>query len=92
MPAPALLTRLFQEDGVRLVGDKPLRFACSCSRERVESMLASLGEQEALAAVADGEADVRCEFCGQHYRFDVAQVRDLLAVSAAELAAQDRLQ
>ncbi|MGH8084084.1 MAG: Hsp33 family molecular chaperone HslO [Lysobacter sp.] len=92
LPTPTLLTRLFHEDGVRLVGGKPLRFACSCSRERVESMLASLGEPEALAAVADGEADIRCEFCGQHYRFDEAQVRGLLAVSAAELEAPDRLQ
>ncbi len=91
LPAATLLTRLFHEDGVRMVGDKPLRFACSCSRERVESMLASLGEPEALAAVADGEADIRCEFCGQHYRFDEDQIRDLLALSASELDAPDRL-
>jgi molecular chaperone Hsp33 len=92
LPAPTLLTRLFHEDGVRLVGNKPLRFACSCSRARVQSMLASLGESEALAAVADGEADIRCEFCGQHYRFDEPQVRQLLAVAATELDAPDRLQ
>lgn len=92
LPAETLLTRLFHEDGVQLVGQKPLRFACSCSRGRVESMLVSLGEAEALAAVADGEADIRCEFCGQHYRFSPAQVRGLLAVSASELEAPGRVQ
>lgn len=92
VPAGTLLTRLFHEDGVQLVGHKPLRFACSCSRGRVESMLASLGEEEALAALADGQADIRCEFCGQHYRFDEGQIRALLAVAASELDAPERLQ
>ncbi|MGQ4661579.1 Hsp33 family molecular chaperone HslO [Lysobacter sp. F6437] len=92
LPAEDLLTRLFHEDGVQLVGRKPLRFACSCSRSRVESMLVSLGEEEALAAVADGEADIRCEFCGQHYRFSPEQVRGLLALPASGLEAPDRVQ
>jgi len=92
LPPQTLLTRLFHEDGVQLVGHKPLRFACSCSRERVESMLVSLGEEEALAALADGQADIRCEFCGQHYRFDEGQIRRLLAVAASEMDAPDRLQ
>lgn len=92
LPEHTLLTRLFHEDGVQMLGSRPLRFACSCSRGRVESMLASLGEEEALASLADGEADIRCEFCGQHYRFDLEQIRDLLAVRAAEASAPDRLQ
>src|SRR5690606_857204 len=61
LPAQELLTRLFHEDGVQLLGDKPLSFACSCSTERVEAMLVSLGEHEALAAAAasDGNAEIR---------------------------------
>ena len=73
-----LLHRLFHEDGVQLLGAKPLGFACSCSRERVEAMLVSLGAEEAHAALADGEAVVRCEFCGQSYRFDQAQIEELV--------------
>ena len=66
-----LLRRLFHEDGVRLLGEKPLQFACSCSRERVSAMLESLGEDEAQAAVEDnaGQAEIRCEFCGETYRY-----------------------
>src|SRR5690606_22039184 len=90
--ATTLLTRLFHEDGVELVGQKPLRFGCSCSRERVESMLVSLGGEEALAAVADGEADIRCEFCGEHYRFSPEQVTGLLALATSGLEAPDRVQ
>jgi len=46
-----LVTRLFHEDGARMLGSRPLAFACSCSRERVEAMLVSLGREEAEAAV-----------------------------------------
>ncbi|MFD0739303.1 Hsp33 family molecular chaperone HslO [Lysobacter koreensis] len=91
-PGETLLGRLFHEDGVQLLGSRPLRFACSCSRERVESMLVSLGEAEALAAVADGEAKVRCEFCGQTYCFGADEIVGLLASASAELSAPDRLQ
>ncbi|HEY5805644.1 MAG TPA: Hsp33 family molecular chaperone HslO [Lysobacter sp.] len=89
-----LLTRLFHEDGVQLLGRKPLRFACSCSRERVEAMLVSLGEAEAEAAAdaAGGAANVRCEFCGHSYRFDKQEIASLFSVAAAELAAPERLQ
>jgi len=87
-----VLTRLFHEDGVQVLGTKPLRFACSCSRGRVEAMLVSLGSEEARAAVADGEAAVRCEFCGQNYRFSGDEIETLLTVAGSEMAAPDRLQ
>jgi molecular chaperone Hsp33 len=91
-PGDTLLARLFHEDGAQLLGSKPLRFACSCSRERVEAMLVSLGEVEARAAAADGDAQVRCEFCGQSYGFSAGEIDQLLAQAAAELDAPERLQ
>src|SRR5690606_30349855 len=80
-PAAILLQRLFHEDGVELLGERPLRFGCSCSRERVEAMLQALGREEADAAVAaaGGTAQVRCEFCGQRYEFSPAEIGTLFA-------------
>ncbi len=92
LPAETLLLRLFHEEQVRLLGDRPLSFACSCSRERVESMLAALGEEEALAAVSDDRAEVRCEFCGEHYLFTRRQVEGLLARHSSQVDAPDRIQ
>src|SRR5690606_8289028 len=54
LSAATLLQRLFHEEGVQALGQKPLRFACSCSRQRVAAMLHSLGADEARAAVIDG--------------------------------------
>lgn len=93
-PAEALLHRLFHEDDVRLLGEKPLRFGCSCSRERVSAMLESLGEAEARAAVEDnaGVAEIRCEFCGEAYRYSGAEIGALFAPRPAQFEPPPRLQ
>src|SRR3546814_489884 len=91
-PAETLLTRLFHEEGVRLLGDKPLRFACSCSQGRVAAMLQSLGRDEARAAVIGGSAHVRCEFCGQAYRFTAEEVEGLFSQAGPEAPAPGALQ
>ncbi|WP_189454881.1 Hsp33 family molecular chaperone HslO [Cognatilysobacter bugurensis] len=93
VPVEELTHRLFHEDGARLLDDRPLSFACSCSRSRVESMLVSLGAEEARAAVQDdGLAQVRCEFCGENYRFDAAQIETLFSQADTELPPPNRLQ
>ncbi|NOT87211.1 MAG: Hsp33 family molecular chaperone HslO [Lysobacter sp.] len=93
-PVGTLLHRLFHEGGVRLLGAKPLRFACSCSRERVSAMLESLGEDEARAAVEGnaGQAEIRCEFCGETYRYSAEEVATLFVSRPTEWGAPDRLQ
>ncbi|WP_343226334.1 Hsp33 family molecular chaperone HslO [Marilutibacter chinensis] len=92
LPAAELLNRLFHEDGVEQVATRPLRFACSCSEDRVAAVLVSLGEEEARAAAADGEAHVRCEFCGREYRFDLARIGELFKAHAVELEGPQRPQ
>lgn len=89
-PADTLLRRLFHEDGTQLLGVKPLRFACSCSRERVASMLQSLGKDEAVATADAGVAEILCEFCGQQYHFDADEIGELF--HGLEAAPPDRLQ
>ena len=86
LDADTILRRLFWEEDVRrfepLEGDNGPRFACTCSRERVADMLRNLGEEEVDSIIAEqGQIDVGCDFCGQHYRFD--------AVDAAELFTED---
>ena len=66
-----LLHRLFHEESAELLSSHPLRFHCSCSRERVVSMLQALGRDAAEESLeAEQTIDVQCEFCGQRYRFD----------------------
>ncbi len=94
LPPAEVVHRLFHEEAPQLVGEKPLRFACSCSRERVEGMLVSLGREEADAAVdaGDGTASILCEFCGQGYGFDAGQIAALFSREASAQPAAPGLQ
>jgi molecular chaperone Hsp33 len=76
-----LLYRLYHEETVRLFEPRPLAFGCSCSRERVESMLRSLGRDEVEAALAarEDEIEVICEFCAQRYTFDRIDAEHVLS-------------
>ena len=92
VPAGELLYRLFHQEQLSILAERPLRFGCSCSRERVSSMLHSLGTAEAAAAVTDGVAEVRCEFCGQRYLFSSAEIQELFTEPRVEMQPPERLQ
>ncbi len=92
-PAETLLLRLFHQDGVEVLGERRLRFGCSCSRERVQDVLISLGETEAHASVQeDQHAEIRCQFCGHSYQFTAGDIDALFTGSGAGLAGPNNLQ
>ena len=73
-----ILHRLFWEETLRVF--EPLRasFACTCSRERVQGMLRSLGRDESDSLIAErGLVEVGCEFCGLQYHFDAIDVGEM---------------
>lgn len=68
-----LLYRLFHEEGVRASKPQPLKAFCRCSRERVETFIATFkGEDISEMLDADGKIAITCEFCNEVYRFDPA--------------------
>ncbi|WP_349986055.1 Hsp33 family molecular chaperone HslO [Stenotrophomonas sp. WHRI 8082] len=91
--AEDLVYRLFHEEQPEHMGDKPLRFECTCSRERVAGMLQSLGEDEARAAAEPtGAVEVRCEFCGKEYHFPLTEFGILFHGGGISIPAPERLQ
>jgi molecular chaperone Hsp33 len=75
LPAEKLLSRVFHEEDVRVFSPRLLAFACTCSRERVTTMLRTLGSEESYAAVReDGAVEVTCEFCNSRYNFDLVDL------------------
>jgi molecular chaperone Hsp33 len=85
LPPEVLLLRLFHEEDVRLQAAQALAFACTCSRERVEAMLRSLGRAESDATLAEqGSVEVHCEFCNRRYVFDDKDIADVFAGHAAD--------
>ena len=84
LDADTVLRRLFWEETLRrfppLTGVLAPRFACTCSRERVGSMLKSLGRVEVDDVIREqGRVEIGCEFCGIKYQFDPVDVGGLFA-------------
>jgi molecular chaperone Hsp33 len=89
--APELLRRLYSAEDVRVFKPRPVDFRCTCSRERVTSMLHMLGRAEVESIVAErGEVEVNCEFCNQRYRFDGGEAAALFATASPAAARATR--
>ncbi len=80
LPPTQLLTRLFHEEQVSVHLPKPLRFSCTCSREKVGNTLITLGRDEVEDILREaGKVEVDCEFCQQRFSFNSTDVARLFA-------------
>lgn len=71
---------LFPEEDVRVFDPQRTTYHCTCSRETIGTVLASLGRaglEEALEEL--GELTVTCESCNRRYVFDRVDVEAALA-------------
>jgi molecular chaperone Hsp33 len=84
LPSIELLRRLFHQENVRVFTAQPVSFRCSCTRDRVASMLRMLGADEVHSILDERDSvDVDCEFCGRHYRFDRVDAEQALVSPVA---------
>jgi molecular chaperone Hsp33 len=74
-----LLEILFSGIPYTTLEKRALAFCCTCSREKVERTLISLGATEITDIIQrEGEAGVTCEFCREAYPFSRAELERLL--------------
>jgi molecular chaperone Hsp33 len=69
-----VLYRLFHEDGVTVYPELRLHRYCSCSRERLKDILATMPEDDKAHMADNGEINVKCEFCSAEYQFNEAEI------------------
>ncbi|MBJ6725435.1 Hsp33 family molecular chaperone HslO [Geomesophilobacter sediminis] len=80
-----ILELLFAEIPYDTLEKHALAFACSCSRERIERVLLSLGKKELISMRKEQHgAEVTCEFCGEHYLFNEGDMERLINEGSAE--------
>ena len=73
-----LLHRLYSEEDVRLFHPVPVKFQCTCSKERSENALLLLGKDEVQQELNDKQQIVvTCEFCNREFNFDRVDVANL---------------
>ena len=60
--------------------EKPIRFHCNCSRERVSHALATLNTADLKSMIDDGEdIEIKCFFCNSAYKFGPDELKEMLA-------------
>ena len=80
LEAEEIIHRLYHEEDVRIFDKEPLKFHCPCSRERVATMLKSLGKDEVESILEEqGSINVACEFCNHKYDFDAVDAEQLFS-------------
>lgn len=74
-----LLYAVLGEGKVKVLETMDVQFNCTCSRERIESVLISLGKAE-LEQVREEEeeTEVHCHFCNERYKFSKEDITNLI--------------
>ncbi|HWR39853.1 MAG TPA: Hsp33 family molecular chaperone HslO [Patescibacteria group bacterium] len=67
--AQALTELLFDGLPTTFHDSMPVQFQCTCTRQRVQNMLVSLGQTEVASMHDEGKAEIICHFCGEKYFF-----------------------
>lgn len=82
LPSEDLLYRLYHGEEVRLYDPQPVDFFCSCSKQRCENAILSLGKDEIRELAADSTSlTMNCEFCGAPYSISHDDLLNLLDVA-----------
>jgi len=73
-----ILGMIFSGVPYHMLGKRSLSLRCTCSRERIERVLISLGTEELEGIIGEqGETDVTCEFCRSIYHFTREELEGL---------------
>lgn len=77
-----MLRRVLDGFDVEFTSKRPCGYRCTCSRERLEKVMISLGRKELGEMIEDGKTiEVGCQFCNSKYSFTVDELSDLLGKS-----------
>jgi molecular chaperone Hsp33 len=75
-----LLRRLYWQETLHVFDPLPVRHHCACSRERVASVIRSLGQAEADSILSEqGSITISCDYCVKDFVFDAVDVAELFA-------------
>ena len=74
-----MMKRLFDGYDIHFQPAVTPLYHCDCSREKVYRAVMSIGRKEIKEMIADNEPiEVNCEFCHQHYTFDISDLQNML--------------
>jgi molecular chaperone Hsp33 len=81
LDAAGIINRIFADLSVTIYEEAPLEFRCTCSYEKVQKVLISLGVEEINdILVEDGQAEVCCPFCSAKYQFNKSNLEEIIDI------------
>lgn len=80
LEAQEILHLLYHEEDLRLYDGEERRFQCTCSQEKVESLVKSLGKEKANETINEqGNISIDCQFCNQRYQLDPIDIKRIFS-------------
>ena len=81
LAASEIIYRLYNQEDVVAPEPTALTFGCTCSREKCETAILQIGQDEMLDICDEqgGQFEMDCGFCGEIYRFDKGNITELFA-------------
>lgn len=74
-----LLEALIGDLGLEITDTISTQFYCSCSKERVERAVASVGKKEIQEMIQEGkDIEVKCHFCNTAYQYTVEDLKRII--------------
>ncbi|MBQ7566482.1 MAG: Hsp33 family molecular chaperone HslO [Oscillospiraceae bacterium] len=82
--AAGMLRTVLRDFEPEILETTPVEYRCSCTRERVERALVSLGKDELESMIREGKPiDTSCQFCDTVYHFTPDDLRAILTEATA---------
>lgn len=89
LPANEVLYRLYHQEEVTMYEPQDVVFRCTCSRQRCADALLTLPSVEVSEMMKqDGNIDMHCDYCGNHYIFDPM---DITVLRSGNIGESDKL-
>lgn len=64
-------------EGLEIQDHRELQFRCRCDRGRIEAMLRTLADGDIDEMIAEGKAEITCNFCNSVYQFSVEELTEV---------------
>ena len=81
-PASLAAAVVGPDETIQVIDQRETRFHCPCSRERVTGMIKMMSDTDLDAMIAQGQAEVVCNFCRERYEVSVEDMQALRAERA----------
>ena len=74
-----MLERVLEGLDIEITDTIPANFSCTCSHERIEKAIISIGKKDIQSMIDEGkEVEVKCHFCNTAYKFSVEELKEIL--------------